>query len=67
MATDLEVLVRSGLGTHRATGSRGGGLSARARSGRAMNHALVRFVACAVWLIARASIVTWPIGYPLER
>lgn len=66
MPTNLEVMVRWELGTHRATCSRGGGLSVPARSGRAMNHALVRFVACAAWLIALASIVTWATGYPLE-
>ena len=67
MPTSLEyVTTRLWLGTHRTIWSRGRGSSVPARVWRAMNHALVRFVACAAWLLALALIVSRAAGYALE-
>ena len=67
MQTTLaHVMARLWLGTQGAIGSRGRGSFLQGRIWRRMNHALVRFVACAAWLITLALIVAWATGYALE-
>lgn len=66
MSTRLEVTARRWPGTHRAIWSRRRGRFLQARAWRTMRPALVRFVACAAWLIALGSVVSWATGYALE-
>ena len=67
MQTTLEhVIARLWLGTQGAIGSRGRGSCMQARTWRKMNHAPIRFVACAAWLSALALIVAWAMRYALE-
>lgn len=66
MSTNLELTVRWWPGTRRAIWALSRGPTLQARAWRAMNHATVRFFACAAWLIALASIVSWATGYALE-
>jgi hypothetical protein len=65
MPANLGVSVRWAPGTQRAIWSRDGAQAVPARSRRRMSHALVRFAACAAWLIGLASIVSRATGYAL--
>ena len=65
MPTNLEVTARQWPPAHRAIWARDRGPSRQGQAWRVIGHSLVRLVACAAWLIALASIVSWATGYAL--